>query len=247
MAKWLIILCTLWIPVVGIAQNQPFSDVKGTQLRLSIVRSPDQLSELIIHTDEDAFGLNSYFPETDIWLKRNRAAQGRSFIEGADFIEDPELLAEKLNQDPCVAKIAAQFRSGQFSKRLNERIEQQFEDYALEEGLLKVASSDRGESTIKWSVRGPILMQIPKIKKAYVETKSHKRLVIDYLRTENHFNLKLHFVFPELETYRNEKVEYWPGREIEIKNNLSSCLIRDQDLDGLAWQYFLKLRTNTLY
>lgn len=210
-------------------------------LTVPMMQSSDQSVELLVHPDDNSLGLNRHYPNVPSWLNSIFKKENKSEISRATFVTDQAILKEKIKQDSCLAEFAKAVRSGSTSKQFNNRMEIKFDSYELEEALAQYYGELQGLPTLPWARRGVVAQQVPRILKIYKEQLPKQKLIIDYLRTGEHYFLQLNLVYPGVELMERNSIVHKVGDELDIR----SCKITDESLDRLARVYFLFLKNLT--
>lgn len=117
---------------------------------------------------------------------------------------------------------------------------------SLDEALIDTILEEYGLKKLDWTQKGPIVAQTLKISPLYRETNPIKKLVIDYLRDGETYNLQMSLIFPGKQqiNIKQPEVFVWFGANNRAEDS-HSCRISNEMLDQLAHRYFLKLREVT--
>lgn len=214
---------------------------ESVTLKVPVVQNADRTVHLLLHPDENSFGLNPYFPNVPDWQNSIFRKENKPEIASAFFFIDPVIITEKISKDLCLAAFAKAVQSGQTSRQFIDRMERMFDSFNLEEALVQHFAEMQGLTTLHWTKRGVVVQQVPRILKLYNEHLPQQKLIIDYLASGEHYYLKLNLVYPGIELMARSYIQHLVGDKIPV----SSCKIPDESLDKLALVYFLFLKNMT--
>lgn len=211
-------------------------------LSIPMIQSPDKKIELLLHPDDNSIGLNSYYPNIPSWLNSILRKENKPEIEKAIFINDSELLEQKMKEDSCLKEFVKAVQSKEVSRQLSKHLEKALDNDSIEEVLEKYYAEMAGQASLHWTKRGPLMKQVPLILKAHKDISNQQKLIVDYIRTGDFYFLQLSLIAPGAELLGNIKIEQVIGDKLSVQ----SCKISDQAMDKLMNRYLDILRTITM-
>lgn len=211
-------------------------------LKVPFVRSSDKKIDLLLHPDDNSFGINPYFPNVPVWLNSIFRKQNKPEIAQAAFIDDAAVVNEKIKKDPCAAELVKAVLSGRISKQLQDRMEIIFDPYEVEDAVVKHWAELHGQITLHWARRGFAVRHAERVMQLYRELLPKQKMIIDYLRADEQFFLQIYFVYPGVEYMERAQVAYVVGDKLDGAN---SCQLTNASLDKLAHIYLGFLRNYT--